>query len=788
MINESVNSGTLAGAIGVVSDRIAATNEPLCTAWLVGNYKAATVASCVVPFAGNPRALKLAFPKAAKECGITSIIFHENFDLVSARRRIQNGVPLDSWESALQKFNCAILTLSDDLAELSSNESESIIKSLKLPDAAADQDLAGSLHNIELPLVMQTIKSSRQEGILYICDDFTRPLAQLYFQAGNVVSARYKNLSNEAAIYQIVAKGLNGRFAFRKSDMSNWAATLPNSMIAQPAEALLIESMRRLDELTKVKQQMNAANAYFVRSQQSPNFDQFSAELADTAGLLWRVLDGMSAAEQLWLLVGVDDYTIFRILEGLYLTEQIKRVQEGGTRQIKISTAKDLAGKAKWVPLHLGADVPLSPFDELTSIAIDVDVELGSSTHSTGLASSLPASSGPGQGLRKAAHETAHAASGAQSAEVLAVTASTTKARVKMGALLGAIDAHDSWHLLHEIPLLPSASGAPIFKDGLVVGMHCGVSPSSHEIDNAAGILGQMLWIDAISHTLKLTGEVNTVSPVEKVDNAPNPAAKEDKKPPGCNEIASLKCPSCGEPTFSSARSCSKCKFCFIPGRHVSAAPPPERNFAAGIMLLVVIGLACLLVLDHLRVEQTSLVQSPQFVLSQVHSARASDSWVGLKTMRAKDRNVVPISWLPQAAHCTLANNDLIHFEVTAFQPSYVYLIYKGTWSPRAVLLFPSNLDKTNLLASGQVLHTNEFSVKPPPGRETVVVVASQQPVDWLKDPNWCDPFFACAVQGINISHAAEGQFLTVGRRLPTDVDKSNALYVRSVMCDHLSK
>jgi hypothetical protein len=742
-----VSSGTLAGAVGLVSDRTASTNEPLCTAWLVANNRAASVASALVPFADNPGALRLMFPKASKECGVTAITFHPLFELDVAKHKIQKGIPLDSWESTLQKFNCAILSIGETFPALDPQDVEGVSKALKLPDLSAEQGLIGSLKNIELPLVLQTIKNSRQEGILYLCDDLMRPLAQIYFQAGNVVSARYKNLSNEAAIYQIVQKGLNGKFAFRNCEMSTWADALPPKRMSGFSDGMLIEAMRRLDELTKIKAKLNAADAYFMRGPEQPVAGQFSGTMAESAALIWRVLDGMTAAKDLWLIVGTDDFAIFRVLEELHSRNQISRVLEGGTRQINLSATRDLAALAKWAPLPVGVNILLKPTDQLTCITVDVDRELANRSDSS--VSVLP-------------------------------SAETTKTRIRSGALLGAIDAGDPWHLLHEVPLLPSASGTPIFKDGYVVGMHCGVSPSAQEPSSSAGILEQMLWVDAVLNCLKSSGEE------KKAQDSAEPTEIEELPDPtdgGCNQIARLKCHRCGASTFDSARECSKCKFTFVP-REKEEVPFPEPKRSSILLpalVAVVLLIIAFIAFDQMRLSEAS-IQQLQFTAGAPQTANDSERWIELKTMRARDRNSVRPMFAPEPAHSALVDNDLIRFDVTAFQSSYVYLIYKGTSSEPASLIFPRASDKANLLSAGQVLHTKQFNIKPPAGTETVLAVASRRPIDWLQSSTLPDPLFRYASNLLSSVHSDSGAFVSLSR---TRGENDTQLFLNAVSFDH---
>ena len=183
--------------------------------------------------------------------------------------------------------------------------------------------------------------------------------------------------------------------------------------------------------------------------------ENIAVEFRQAVELIWRVLDGTVPAEDLWNLVPLDDYSILAALNEMYASNQCMRVPLAGTMQFNIPKMPDESYAPAFfqtVPLPLGLQLPLNAFDTMSSIAIDPN---------------------------------------------------DSKPKVKVGALLGAIDPYDATHLLHDIPLLPWASGSPLIKDDLVIGMHCGVVPNSSNADNSFGVLQQMLWCDSIEEILK---------------------------------------------------------------------------------------------------------------------------------------------------------------------------------------------------------------------------------------------------------------------------------------------
>ncbi len=800
MTGTLTNSASIAGAIGMVNDRTIIGGEHFCSAWLISDYRAATIASALIPFAEHPEAISVAFPKAGKECAVVKISFHPQFDLKACQERIRRGIPFDSWESTLQKYNCAILHLSDELSELSEQDFTAIAKAFEL-QAETKDGFSGSLKNLELPVVFQTIISARQEGILYICDQVDRPLAQMFFQGGNLISARYKNLANELAIYQIIQKKIGGKFVFKDCEIRDWVDWLPQSLISKTPDMLLIESMRRLDELAKLRAMLREDKTYYVRAQTQLDLENISEELRNIAGLVWRVLDGMTIAEQLWLLIGLDDYTIFRVLEEMYRKGLIRRVQEGGTRQLSSADLQAQA-PANWLPIPLGLELPLFPGEQITSVGVDIDAGLGYA-NADGTGRSLASRFGHSVESAGKLYGSKDREEIAASIRHVTIDALTTKTRVKSDAILGAIDAYDSQHILHEIPLLPSAGGTPIFKDGLVVGMHCGVVPSSAELDNSSGIIQMMIWVEVVSQCLKSAGEQEFsrkfIQPIASKDKASR--IRKPIRPPGCNQIAALKCPSCGQETYDSARSCAKCKHKFVPilrsqDESTKAELPVEKApFLADLATyFAVIPVAILFALFAywMTLEKPSF-QTAEFVLDKLRPAEPADQLVKLRTMLAEDPSAPLKTWIAQESNCKLENNALVQFRVDAFQASYVYLIYKGRWSKTASLMFPAVGDKTNLLPARMALHTSKFRIEPPKGSETILVVASKQPIDWMTDPKLCNALFECAAHLPISDITTTGVMVDLDRFLqnagnnPTSQKtSSNALYLSYVTVDHL--
>src|SRR5262249_29578436 len=232
-----------AGSVGLLIDRCLKREEPLGATWLVENDKIATCAHLAVLYADFLDSLKVRFPANREEWGVTNAVFHPEFKLKqaaqAARRSLASSVPA----LALQDHNLVIFTLTPILPDLSPQLVQTVNDQLSLPPPPRDRGLSGSLSDLDLGLVLQTITNARKEGTLIISDERNRALAKLYCRDGKIMHAHYGPLSNEQAIYQVVSQHILGNFYFQGGKPPDWPV---QDAIARPTDMLLIESCRRL--------------------------------------------------------------------------------------------------------------------------------------------------------------------------------------------------------------------------------------------------------------------------------------------------------------------------------------------------------------------------------------------------------------------------------------------------------------------------------------------------------------------------------------------------------------
>ena len=94
---------------------------------------------------------------------------------------------------------------------------------------------SGDLSELSLVEIIQLITINRRSGILTVNE------AQLFFQSGSVIKARYKDFQNEAAINELV-KLHTGAFNFINQDITVEAEIQANTM------HIVMEACRLMDE------------------------------------------------------------------------------------------------------------------------------------------------------------------------------------------------------------------------------------------------------------------------------------------------------------------------------------------------------------------------------------------------------------------------------------------------------------------------------------------------------------------------------------------------------------
>jgi CRP-like cAMP-binding protein len=216
--------------------------------------------------------------------------------------------------------------------------------------------LSGNLAVFDLATVIQTIAGSKQSGLLSL----TRhgiSVAALQFEAGKLTNARFENLRGELAFYALLQKKEPLSFEFEvgaKHDTKDEETQL----IERPIDMLLIEGMRRADEIARIAPKLKKLGSVVVRCCEEAEQPEVPGVSNTTFQRLWGLLDKPIEVTRLQSLCTTDEYSIQRLLAALYETDKIKASELPSEEQV-LSTAQLLLSDEELKMLEEARKAPL---------------------------------------------------------------------------------------------------------------------------------------------------------------------------------------------------------------------------------------------------------------------------------------------------------------------------------------------------------------------------------------------------------------------------------------------
>ncbi len=150
----------------------------------------------------------------------------------------------------------------------------------KAPDARTR--FAGSLEDLGVPDLIQTIELSRKSGLLLVTSE-SGSRATVFFRGGKVIDSELGHLQGEEGFYRLLTWS-QGEFelVFRQ--------VRRNDVIAASSQGLLMEGMRRLDERLRLLAQLPPLAARFVV--EPTKLAEQLPELRDELNGLIKLFDG----------------------------------------------------------------------------------------------------------------------------------------------------------------------------------------------------------------------------------------------------------------------------------------------------------------------------------------------------------------------------------------------------------------------------------------------------------------------------------------------------------------
>jgi hypothetical protein len=741
-----------ADSVGFLVDRCLEGNDIIGSGFLLEQEKLVTLATLVLPFGIGLEGLKVVFPRMRKECGVESAFFHPHFNRRFSQTTVERTI-VKAPDLTLKKHNCVILTLTEDLKPISPEVIAKINDAYSTNRTSWDKGLSGSLQDIDLALVVQTISNAKKTGQLVVADQRNRPMAKLFFNEGKIFHAQFRHLRKEAAINQLIATKLHGFFEFRPSKELDWPALSP---IARGTDMLLLEAYRRLDELEKLRATVGGPDAYVARAKGFLNKNALPEAMHERAGNVWRLLDGLTPNGRLWELVRLDEYDVYQVLVALVQDGQVKRVTvDGNMFPSKMESTVRLISHLRPVPIS--AETEIAPNIDITCVTIN---------------------------------------------------AKNSFVNPRDGTIVGTIDDTDSWHVIHNAPVLYENIGSPIFKDGCVVGMHCGVLPASRRLESSLGLLQQMLWhgslmecctrskVEAQSQSFVRLAAASLQSGEEVAEHlqlvadeaavTPLPAeAKEKSKlrpaPDGKKVRAKapkFTCATCGSSKASKDAKCPKCDVAPIV-RAKKASVIGSRIAAlslVGVIVVVIAATAFWFNLPQPMFAKTDCVIVPE------------KSWleIGIKQLDVNTKQ-----WNDQPAGKLFHKSEMISFNISVFKDCYVYLLYRGSRGDNAGLIYPNNLQAEMIKKKGssfaypeaEMQHTEKgmlmtgTSFDGLPGNEIIVALASNKPLILGNQPRDIERIFERAQSLLSASDSKLGAEISKDQLFgtPDEPNTSNA-------------
>ncbi|MBX9685362.1 MAG: DUF4388 domain-containing protein [Candidatus Obscuribacterales bacterium] len=481
-----------ARSVGLLIDRCMQREVPFGTVWMVGDNKAVTCAHHVVIYSDFLQALKVRFPAINQDWEIEDVFFHPRFDQKVAFELAQRSLLEPVPAMALQDHNLVILHLRRTLSDMDAETKTTFNRKLAGTPPPRMKGLAGPVDELGLALVVQTITNARKDGCLVISDERNRPLAKMFCRDGRMVFAKFGNLLNEAAVYQMFNQHISGQFYFQAQAKPDWSVY---SQIQRNTDSLLLEAHRRMDEIPNLLRDLGGEGVSYVRAAEVLDLESLSPEVQADAELIWPHIDGGISVDQLWETAGLDDYSIYKALDELYRSRQIVEMPFMGDD-----------GLSPMQALSLAPHILLSPWDEISALMIHPNVG---------------------------------------------------RAQIRAGYLVGLIRPNDPWHLLHSASLPYRAAGCPIFKNGEVIGMHCGLLPLDPKLHALPQMFSQMIWVESIYQMLSGSAKaVAALRPSKKSVGMKLPEMAASQ--PAANKI---QCPKCNSLMIAKAKFCGTCGY-----------------------------------------------------------------------------------------------------------------------------------------------------------------------------------------------------------------------------------
>lgn len=184
---------------------------------------------------------------------------------------------------------------------------------LSSTEAPGDR-VTGGLADLSTIDLLQTIATNGKSGVLHLHSS-SGGTGEIYFRKGAVVDAEVGRLSGSDAVYRLLS-WTDGRFEIE------WRNIRRRDTVALAAPALLMEGMRRLDEWTRLTQQLPPLDTVFEVDYRL--LAERLADIPDEVNGILRLFDGVRTAIQVIDDCGLSDLDALTVIGKLNSEELIR--------------------------------------------------------------------------------------------------------------------------------------------------------------------------------------------------------------------------------------------------------------------------------------------------------------------------------------------------------------------------------------------------------------------------------------------------------------------------------
>ena len=483
--------------VGQLIDRCVEPNCVLGVVTLITPGHVLTSAHLVFKYRRYLEALAVGFPASWQVFGVSAVELHPDFSEADALALTRRSYFEAVAALPLSNGNLALLTLGPPAGAITPELLRELDAWLANGLPEEKRGLSGSLDEIELTSILQTLANSRKEGNLILFDARNQPAGLFYLTGGRLLHARAGELNGEAAVYQMLGETKADKFVFYPGRRPGWKV---KAEIKRPLEMLLMEGCRRADESPKLIEQLGGELAVYVRKAGQPDVQKLSAETRPIYAGMQALLDGTLVVKDLVPKICADRYAVLTALTEMKQAGLVDFLDDEILREVQ----------PQLHPVKIGAEVPLVPGEEVTALALDPHTQ---------------------SGLKR------------------------------VGRVLGKLRPDDARRLVHDVVLPDRTSGSPLLKEGKLIGIHNGPLPYDLKKEVCPEALNQCVWIDSFYDLPSSGGRPGAARHARYAASAGS--GKEDSEA-GCEQTASLACPSCHQPNPAMSIVCSFCGAYFI--------------------------------------------------------------------------------------------------------------------------------------------------------------------------------------------------------------------------------